>query len=261
MTAAVQLDVNDGVAIITLSRPETGNAVTQDVADGLLAAALACESDDTVRSLLLTAQGKAFCVGGDVKAFAEAGDVMPALVRRLTASLHMAVARLARMDKPLVTAVNGAAAGAGLGLAVLGDVVLAARSAKFTAAYGALGLTPDAGATWLLPRLVGLRQAQRLLLLNERIDAVEAERIGLITQVIEDDALAAEALERAFRLVKGPRRALARTRTLLHAAMSNGLETQLELEAQAIAGAAGSREGREGVAAFVSRRAADFGSI
>jgi 2-(1,2-epoxy-1,2-dihydrophenyl)acetyl-CoA isomerase len=173
----------------------------------------------------------------------------------------MAVARLARMDKPLVTAVNGAAAGAGLGLAVLGDVVLAARSAKFTAAYGALGLTPDAGATWLLPRLVGLRQAQRVLLLNERIDAVEAERIGLITQLIEDDALAAEALGRASRLVKGPRRALARTRTLLHAAMSNGLETHLELEAQSIAEAAGSREGHEGVAAFVSRRAADFGSI
>jgi 2-(1,2-epoxy-1,2-dihydrophenyl)acetyl-CoA isomerase len=99
------------------------------------------------------------------------------------------------------------------------------------------------------------------LLLNERIDAVEAERIGLITQVIEDDALAAEALERASRLVKGPRRALARTRTLLHAAMSNGLETHLELEAQSIAEAAGSREGHEGVAAFVSRRAADFGSI
>ncbi|MFC5345304.1 enoyl-CoA hydratase/isomerase family protein [Brevundimonas staleyi] len=261
MNAAVQLDVQDGVALMTLSRPETGNAVSQDVADGLLAAALVCESDDKVRSVLLTAQGTAFCVGGDVRAFAEAGDGMPTLVRSLTASLHMAVVRLARMDKPLVTAVNGAAAGAGLGLAVLGDIALAARSAKFTSAYGALGLTPDAGATWLLPRLVGLRQAQRLLLLNERIDAVEAERIGLITQVFEDDALAAEALERASRLAKAPRRAFGRTRGLLYAAMANGLETQLELEAQSIAEAAGSREGREGVAAFVSRRSADFGSI
>lgn len=261
MNAAVQLDVQDGVALMTLSRPETGNAVSQDVADGLLAAALVCESDDKVRSVLLTAQGTAFCVGGDVRAFAEAGDGMPTLVRSLTASLHMAVVRLARMDKPLVTAVNGAAAGAGLGLAVLGDIALAARSAKFTAAYGALGLTPDAGATWLLPRLIGLRQAQRLMLLNERIDAVEAERIGLIAEVIEDDALGGEALDRASRLAKGPRRAFARTRTLLHAAMTHGLETQLELEAQSIAEAAGSREGQEGVAAFVSRRAADFRSI
>jgi 2-(1,2-epoxy-1,2-dihydrophenyl)acetyl-CoA isomerase len=261
MSAAVEVDVQDGVAVLTLSRPETGNAVAQDVADGLLAAALASQSDDTVRAVLLTARGKAFCVGGDVGAFAEAGDAMPALVRRLTASLHMAVARLARMDKPLITAVNGAAAGAGLGLAILGDVVFAARSAKFTAAYGALGLTPDAGATWLLPRLVGLRQAQRLTLLNERIDAVEAERIGLVTAVIDDERLVAEALERAQILASKPRRAFARTRGLLHSAMANGLETHLELEAQAIAEAAGSREGREGVAAFDARRPTDFRSI
>lgn len=261
MSDAIRIEIRDRVAVLTLARPENGNAIDQDMADALLRAALICESDDAVRALLLTGDGAAFCVGGDVKAFAAAGSDMPALVRRLTASLHMAVARLARMDKPLVTAVNGAAAGAGFGLAILGDVALAARSAKFAMAYGALGLTPDAGATWLLPRLVGFRQAQRLALCNERIDAAEAERIGLITHAVDDAALATEAFALARTLAQGPRRAFARTRELLNQSLSNGLETQLELEAQAIARAAGLPEGQAGVAAFAARRKPAFDAI
>lgn len=261
MSEAVQIEVRDRVAVLTLSRPDTGNAIDQEMADGLLKAALACASDDDIRAVVLTGQGKSFCVGGDVKAFAAAGPGASILVQGLTASLHMAVARLARMDKPLVTAINGAAAGAGFGLAILGDVALGARSAKFAMAYGAIGLTPDGGATWLLPRLVGYRQAQRLALTGARIDAVEAERIGLITQAIDDEALQDEAFTLAEMLARGPRRAFARTRALLHQALSNGLETQLELEAQGIAEAVGLPEGREGIAAFVARRPPDFGGL
>ena len=128
-------------------------------------------------------------------------------------------------------------------------------------AYGALGLTPDAGATWLLPRLVGFRQAQRLALCNERIDAAEAERIGLITHAVDDAALATEAFALARTLAQGPRRAFARTRELLNQSLSNGLETQLELEAQAIARAAGLPEGQAGVAAFAARRKPAFDAI
>lgn len=258
MTGPVRLDRSGGVAVLTLARPARGNAIDTDMADALLETALVCESDDTIRSVLLTAEGKAFCVGGDVKSFALAGKEMPVLVRRLTASLHVAMARLARMDKPLVVAVNGAAAGAGFGLAILGDQVLAARSAKFALAYGALGLTPDAGSTWLLPRLVGLRQAQRLALAGERIDAEEAERIGLITRAVDDSALRDEAMAVAVRLARGPRRAFAATRALLFQSFSNGFETQLEQEARLIGLAAGQPEGGEGVAAFVNRRDPDF---
>lgn len=258
MSDAVQIEVRDRVAVLTLSRPDAGNAIDQEMADSLLKAALACASDDGVRAVLLTGKGRSFCVGGDVKAFAAAGPGASALVQGLTASLHMAVARLARMDKPLVTAINGAAAGAGFGLAILGDVALGARSAKFAMAYGAIGLTPDGGATWLLPRLVGYRQAQRLALTGARIDAVEAERIGLITRATDDETLQDEAFTLAGTLAQGPRRAFARTRALLHQALSNGLETQLELEAQGIAEAVGLPEGREGIAAFVARRPPDF---
>jgi 2-(1,2-epoxy-1,2-dihydrophenyl)acetyl-CoA isomerase len=165
------------------------------------------------------------------------------------------------MDKPLVTAINGAAAGAGFGLAILGDVALAARSAKFAMAYGAIGFTPDGGATWLLPRLVGFRQAQRLALTGERIDAHEAERIGLISRVVDDAALQDEALALARTLAEGPRRAFAHTRALLHQSLSNGLETQLEREARGIAEAIAGLEGKEGIAAFISRRPADFSNL
>jgi len=261
MTEAVQVEILDHVAVLTLSRPDNGNAIDQEMADSLLRATLHVATDDAVRAVLLTGQGRAFCVGGDVKAFAAAGTGASALVDSLTASLHTAVARLARMDKPLVTAINGAAAGAGFGLAILGDVSLAAWSAKFAMAYGAIGLTPDGGATWLLPRLVGLRQAQRLALTGERIDAQEAERIGLISRVVDDAALRDDSLAVARTLADGPRHAFAHTRALLHQSLTNGLETQLEREARGISEAIAGAEGQEGVAAFVARRPADFSSL
>ncbi len=261
MTEAVQIEVIGRVAVLTLSRPDTGNAIDQDMADSLLRATLHVAADDAVRAVLLTGQGRTFCVGGDVKAFAAAGAGASAMVANLTTSLHVAIARLTRMEKPLVTAINGAAAGAGFGLAILGDVALAGRSAKFAMAYGAIGLTPDGGATWLLPRLVGYRQAQRLALTGECIDAHEAERIGRITRVTDDAALWDDALAVARTLAEGPRRALAHTRSLLYKSLSNGLETQLEREAQGIAEAIAGPEGQEGIAAFLARRSADFSSL
>ena len=261
MTEAVQVEILDHVAVLTLSRPDNGNAIDQEMADSFLRATLHVATDDAVRAVLLTGQGRAFCVGGDVKAFAAAGTGASAFVDSLTASLHTAVARLARMDKPLVTAINGAAAGAGFGLAILGDVSLAAWSAKFAMAYGAIGLTPDGGATWLLPRLVGLRQAQRLALTGERIDAQEAERISLISRVVDDAALRDDSLAVARTLADGPRHAFAHTRALLHQSLTNGLETQLEREARGISEAIAGAEGQEGVAAFVARRPADFSSL
>lgn len=245
------------VAWLTLNRPP-GNAIDVPLARALMEAANACDEDRAVRCVVLTGQGRMFCAGGDVAGFAAAGDAMPALTKELTAYLHTALSRLARMDKPLVTAINGPVAGGGLGLALLGDVALAARSAHFTMAYTALGLTPDGGSTWLLPRLVGLRRAQEMALLNTRLDAEQAAAWGLISRVVEDAALPAEADALARRLAAGPTAALGRTRALLASSLGAGFETQMEMEARAIADTSRGADAREGVRAFMEKRPPRF---
>lgn len=167
------------VARVTLNRPAQGNAIDLVMARELLQAAIACADDASIRCVLLTGRGRLFCAGGDVGAFHAAGADLPALVTDITAALHAAISRLVRMDKPVVVALNGPAAGAGLGLALMGDVVLAARSSHLTAAYTALGVSPDAGTSWWLPRLAGLRLAQEMLFSNRRIAAEEAQPLGL----------------------------------------------------------------------------------
>lgn len=258
MGAPLRISRFGAVAEIRLDRPEIGNVIDVAMAEALLEAAQALAEDASVGCLILTGAGPMFCAGGDVRAFAAAPDP-GALIDEITSPLHRAIVLLAEMNKPLVTAINGAAAGAGLGLALLGDVAIAARSAKFAVAYGALGLTPDAGTSWLLPRLVGLRQAQLLTLSGARIDAAEAERIGLVTRVVDDDQLRQEAEATAERLSLLSGAALRRTRALLHASHSNDLATHLEQEARAIATSARERDGREGVAAFLAKRKPRFG--
>ncbi|GAC1574963.1 MAG: enoyl-CoA hydratase-related protein [Sphingomicrobium sp.] len=259
MSCPVRVERLDRIATVTLDRPDSGNAIDVGMAAALLEAALECADDRDVRCVILTGAGKMFCSGGDVKAFSLSDDV-GALIERITAPLHLAIARFARMDKPLITAINGAAAGAGFGLALLGDVAIAARSAKFAVAYGALGVSPDAGTSWLLPRLVGLRQAQRLALSAKRIDAEEAMRIGLITQMVDDKRLMDVAQETAVQMAAMSASALQRTRALLHTSYSNGLETQLEREAASIAAASREVDGREGIAAFIAKRKPTFRS-
>lgn len=258
MGGPLRLERGGAIATITLHRPHAGNAIDVAMADALLAAALECDADEAVRCVVLTGSGTKFCTGGDVLGFQQAGDGAPALIERLTAPLHMAIGRMSRMNKPLITAINGAAAGAGFGLAIMGDVALAARSAKFAVAYGALGLSPDAATTWLLPRLVGLRQAQRLALAGETIDAPEALRIGLISEIVEDEDLTDAAMQSAEALAARSMGAIKRTRALLLSSFAQGLETHLEREAEAIASAARDSDGREGIAAFVERRKPRF---
>lgn len=221
-------------------------------------ASIRCDEDDTVRCVVLTGAGRMFCAGGDVPAFAEAGDRVPDLLKELTAYLHMAISRLSRMEKPLLTVVNGPAAGAGFSLAILGDVAIAARSAKFTLAYGAIGLSPDGGSTWLLPRLVGLRRAQELALLGRRLDADEAAAAGLITRAVDDAALIEESASVALTLANAAVRAVGRTRNLLLSSFNSSLEDQLEREARAIALSGRDPEGREGIGAFVAKRQPRF---
>jgi len=258
MTQPLLIDRRGGTAWLTINRPQAGNAIDLSLARALLDAAILCDEDSAVRCVVVTGMGRMFCAGGDVRDFAAAGGRVSTLIKHLTAALHVAISRLLRMAKPLITVVNGPVAGAGFGLALAGDIVLAARSAHFTSAYTAIGLSPDAGLTWMLPRLVGLRRAQDILLTNRRVTAQEAADLGIVTQVINDDDLAAEAEAMAMRLCRSATGALGRTRNLLLGSYSASLEGQMESEARAVADCARGEEAQEGVAAFFAKRYPKF---
>jgi 2-(1,2-epoxy-1,2-dihydrophenyl)acetyl-CoA isomerase len=259
MTTPVLVERRGAVAILTLNRPDAGNTIDVPMARALMEAAIACDEDDAVRCVLLTGSGRFFCAGGDLGAFASAGELAAALIKEITAYLHMAIARLAHMGKPLVTAINGPAAGAGMSLAILGDLALAAPAAHFTVAYAAVGLTPDGGLSWLLPRLVGMRRAQELVLTNRRVPAPEAAVIGLISRVSAEGGLMDESLATADGLAAGATVAYAGARRLLLESFESGLETQMDRESRSIAAATRTPHGREGIRAFLAKQKPDFG--
>jgi 2-(1,2-epoxy-1,2-dihydrophenyl)acetyl-CoA isomerase len=257
MSDEVLLSIEDGVASVVVNRPAVGNAFDVPMARGLLDIAIACEADPAVRCVTVTGAGKLFCAGGDVSLMGGAGPKLPQLLAELIAPLNAALSRLARMPKPLVTLVNGPAAGAGMSLAILGDIVLSARSAHFTPAYSAIGLTADGGLSWTLPRLVGLRRAQEIILTNRRVKADEAEAIGLVTRTVDDDALAAEGAALAKKLADAPTAALGAARGLLRESFETAFETQLDRELRSMA-VAGAGEAQEGLAAFLAKRPPNF---
>ncbi|HKY92286.1 MAG TPA: enoyl-CoA hydratase-related protein [Nevskiaceae bacterium] len=256
MTAGIDFEVQGGIATITLNRPET-NSLTLPLTQTLLEAATTCDEDRAIRAVLLQAHGRMFCAGGDLKDFASQGDRIGAGLKTLAMTLHAAMSRFARMDKPLVCAVQGAAAGAGLSLAVSGDLVVAAKSASFTMAYTAAGLVPDGGSTYLLPRLVGLRRAQELMITNRKLTATEALEWGLVTQVVDDAELATASRALIEKLAAGPTKAFGAVKQLLLEAYGP-FETQTEREGRAIAAQARTRDGQEGIRAFLERRKPSF---
>lgn len=249
-----------GVAWLTLNRPDAGNAVDMALATALRDTALELESDAEVRCVVVTGAGKVFCAGGDVPSFAAAPEGPGAFLRKLAGTFHEATLVLARMPKPVVTAINGAAAGAGMSLAIGADIALASSRASFMPAYGAIGLTPDGGMSWSLPRLVGLRRAQEILLTNRRVSAEDAAGMGMVTRVVDEGALLAEAEAVAMALANGAVSAAATVRNLLAGAFDASLAEQLDRELAGISAAGASAEGREGVQAYLARRAADFRS-
>jgi 2-(1,2-epoxy-1,2-dihydrophenyl)acetyl-CoA isomerase len=234
------------------------SAINPEVARGLFDAAIDFDERDDVRALLLSSSGRFFCAGGDLAYFAGLGEGIGAALKDLTATLHAAISRLYRMRKPLVIAVNGAAAGAGMSLAVMGDFVVAARSASFTMAYTGIGFSPDGSSSYFLPRLLGERRARELMITNRVLKAPEALEWGLVSQVVEDAELPAAALARAGELARGPTRAYGSVKTLLAASWHQSLETQMALEADLIAANAASADGREGLAAFLAKRKPAF---
>jgi 2-(1,2-epoxy-1,2-dihydrophenyl)acetyl-CoA isomerase len=253
----VLFEVRNHVAHITLNRPQAGNSLDLETAKELADVSLECERNRDVRAVLINGAGNTFSAGGDVKAFAAQKDLSRYL-RDMTPHIHLAISRLVRLDAPVIAAVEGAAAGFGFSLAISCDLVLAAESAIFVMAYTKIGLAPDGGSTYFLPRLVGMKRALELTLTNRRLSAREAHDWGLVTEVVPAERLAARAEELAGSLAQGATATLGSAKRLLHSGWNQSLETQMELESRAIAEAGGTADGKEGIKAFVEKRKAKF---
>ena len=255
----LKFDVANQIATITLSRPDAANSLNLKMAEELHNVATHCASNTDIRAVILTAEGKMFCAGGDVIGFHGQGECMSEHMRGMTTTMHAAISRFYRMDAPLIIAVNGTAAGAGMSIALTGDIVFAAESAKFTMAYSKIGFSPDGSSTYFLPRLVGVRKAKELALLNPVLSAEEACAMGLITEVVADNGLMDRARECAAKLAQGATKAHGEIKRLFADSLSNTLETQMELETRSIAGLARSTEdAKGGVAAFVAKEKYTF---
>jgi 2-(1,2-epoxy-1,2-dihydrophenyl)acetyl-CoA isomerase len=247
----------EGLVHLVLDKPGA-NTLDLAMAEDLAAAALALHSDPTVRAVLLQGAGSTFCAGGDLKAFHAQGDGLPAYLKRVTVALHVAVTHLTQLDAPVVAAVQGSAAGAGFSLTLGADFVVAGESAKFVMAYTRAGLAPDGGSTWFLVRHLGLRRATDLTLANPVLGAEEAQRLGIVSRIVPDDAVLHEARTLAVELAAGPTRTYGAAKRLLRASVANTLETQLELESRAITESSATEDGREGIGAFLEKRTPTF---
>ena len=247
-----------GVAHLTLNRPDRLNSFTVQMHGELADALDEVEADEGIRAILLTGAGRGFCAGQDLsdRAVAPGGAVdLGASVERYYAPL---IRRLASLPKPVVCAVNGVAAGAGANIALACDVVVAARTAKFIQSFANIGLIPDSGGTWVLPRLVGQARALGLALTGQPLPAEQAEAWGMIWKCVDDDALMTEATALAERFAAGPTRGLSETKRLIRGASLRSLDDELDLERDAMRALGASADYQEGVAAFMAKRPAKF---
>jgi 2-(1,2-epoxy-1,2-dihydrophenyl)acetyl-CoA isomerase len=259
MIEPVTLTVEDRVATLTLNRPEAANALDPSLLHAFRDHAESLDDRDDVGVVLLKAAGKHFSVGGDLRFMHDAEDDVADAIYGLASTMHAGILALAELDAPVISVVRGAAAGGGMSLAIAADLVLAAETAHFTVAYTAIGFSTDGGSSWTLPRIVGHRKAIELALLNERVSAQKALELGLVTRVMPDDQLDAEAEQLAQRLAKGAIGAHGAVKRLLRWSSTTSFSKQLEDEAHTIAGLSAAPDGREGVLAFLDKRAPHFG--
>ncbi|SFQ19243.1 2-(1,2-epoxy-1,2-dihydrophenyl)acetyl-CoA isomerase [Amycolatopsis arida] len=249
----------DGVRTLTLNRPQAYNSLTVELKERLLAALRDAAADDAVRAVVLTGTGKAFCAGQDLKehvGLLKAGDPSP--LRTVAEHYNPIVRTITSMPKPVVAAVNGSAAGAGAAFAYASDLRIAARSASFLMAFAGVGLGPDSGASWTLPRLIGYGRAQELMLLGRKVDAEEALRIGLVGEVVPDEELADRAHRVAAQLAAGPAAAYAKIKDVLATAAHGTLDEALAAEDAAQTALGATADHTEAVEAFVAKRKPDF---
>lgn len=262
MTAPVLLQREDGLAVLTLNRPEQLNTLDLAMAQALHEAFAGLAADDSVRAVLFTARGKYFCAGGHVpefgglarKSVADREDYFTRLIHHV----HATTALIASLRAPVVAAVQGGASGAGLSLVAACDFAFTTSKSAWNTAYMNLGTTPDGGCTWLLPRLMGLRQARELVLLSERIGSEDALRLGLVNRALPPEELEAEARALALRLAQGPTQAYGRAKQLLAGSLQASLDEQLRAEEASFLASSATADFVEGVSAFLDKRPATF---
>jgi len=256
MRDTVLRETSDGVLTLTLNRPEALNSFTVEMKEALLAALKDASRDKEVRAIVLTGAGRAFSAGQDLKE--RHGPDVADLGTELRLRYNPIILAMRRLEKPIVGAINGVAAGAGISVAMACDIILAADNATFIEAFTRVGLVPDTGSTWFLPRLVGQAKAAEMMFTAEPIDATTAASLGLINRVVPADKLAEEAHTLAAKLAKSAPLALALTKRALNRSFEMNLEQALDYEAQLQSVAGRSADHKEGVAAFVEKRPANF---
>lgn len=256
---AMKLEMRDNVAWITFNRPEAFNAINRQATDEFYDIVNRCSVDQSIRAVVLTGTGdRAFCAGGDVAEFVKRGDEVEMHLREMTTALHAGISRLAWLRAPVIAAINGVAAGAGLSFAACCDLAIAADTARFTSAYTQIGLTPDGSSTFFLTRLLGRRRVMELYLTNRVLTAQEALEWGLVNRVVPAADLISEVTKLATQLAKGPTQAYGGVKKLVMMSPNDTLESQMERETRSIAEMSRTADAREGIHAFVEKRKPGF---
>jgi len=263
MNTPLLLDRDGAIATLTLNRPASLNALDSEMIDALITHSAALAADDSVRCVIIKGAGRHFMAGGDIRAFRDQLAGAPSDRRhhftRMVEHMHSAIENLQRMPHPVLASVHGAVAGFGLSLMCVCDLAIASESSYFTSAYRHLGLTPDGGASYTLPRLIGLKKAVEIVLLGERFDAAEALKLGLVNRVVPESELHAATHQVALALATGPVLAIRNGKRLLSQALSQSLSAQLQSEAQSFGACAATEDFAEGVRAFLDKRTPRFG--
>ncbi len=254
----VLYNIQDSIAKITLNRPDAKNAINLQMAKDLFSASLSCSTDPRIRVLIIAGAGDSFCIGGDVKDFNLNIDVLSNRLIEITTYLHSAISILSRINVPVIVGIKGITAGAGIGLACSGDIIVASESALFTMAYTGVGLSPDAGATYFLPRIIGLRKSLEMVLTNRQLSALEAKEIGLVSQVVPDSNMLEYINSLASQLSTRATKAIAMSKILLHRGCVETLETQMENERKAMSEMGHTYDASEGIRAFCEKRKPQF---
>lgn len=255
---SVQFELRDHVAHVTLAQSERGNPFDQAFCSQLCEVAIDCDETPGVRAILIRAQGRYFSVGADLKWLGSERDQLPRRLKAATADLHMAISRFARCDAPVVLAAHGLVTGGSVALAAMADFALAARSARFYAAYNGIGFVSDGGGSYFIPRRVGTRRAAEFLMLNQLWTAEQAAEYGLVSRVVEDETLECEALALAQQIASGPTRTYGEMKRLLLSTHDQPLEAQLELEARAIARCAKTDDSWNAIQSVMAKRKPEF---
>ena len=255
----INFKIENEIAYIELNRPKQYNSLNQTMADDLFKVSLECDDNPKIRSVLMTGSGEdAFCAGGDVNSFYKYGNKTSSHLKEVTTTLHGAISRLSRMNAPLIVAVNGVAAGAGFSFVGFADIAIASTNATFVSAYSKIGLTPDGSSTYFLPRIIGTRRYTELILTNRVLSANEALDWGLINKVVDFKELKDEANNLAKKLASGPTLAFGKLKNLVNNSFLDSLEGQMEYEARMISDSAKSKDGMNGIDAFVNKKQVSF---